>query len=110
MSSQSRGVSHLEEVLPPNALHEAMENFIDQYHVSIVIVQDQVRSLKVFLPSLINWIIEDHLHRDLNNFINLKGLISNPLSTLLGGKTPSPSVELLSSIRRNAVARGLAHS
>ncbi len=30
MSSQSRGVSHLEEVLPLNALQEAMENFIDQ--------------------------------------------------------------------------------
>ncbi len=36
MSSQSRGVSHLEEVLPLNALQEAMENFIDQYHVSLV--------------------------------------------------------------------------
>ncbi len=34
MSSQSRGVSHLEEVLPLNALQEAMEHFIDQYHVS----------------------------------------------------------------------------
>ncbi len=29
MSSQSRGVSHLEEALPLNALQEAMEDFID---------------------------------------------------------------------------------
>ncbi len=36
MSSQSRGVSHLEEVLPLNALQEAMENFIYQCHVSLV--------------------------------------------------------------------------
>ncbi len=33
---RSRGVSHLEEVLPLNALQEAMGNFIDQYHVSLV--------------------------------------------------------------------------
>ncbi len=31
MSSQSRGISHLKEVLPLNALQEAMENFIDHY-------------------------------------------------------------------------------
>ncbi len=36
MSSQSRGVSHLEEVLPLNALQEAMEIFLYQYHVSLV--------------------------------------------------------------------------
>ncbi len=34
MSTQSRGVSH--QVLPLNALQDAMEDFIDQYHVSLV--------------------------------------------------------------------------
>ncbi len=34
--THNRGVSQLEEVLPMNAHEEALEDFIDQYHISLV--------------------------------------------------------------------------